>query len=132
MVNTLTNINEELSDLYICLELNERELSRWSNFIDGDGDLAKHQTFLTAIEKQSKLKEGIKELNQRVQQLQKEKEEIIQLIDKFTGLDQTILKKKYIEGLTLDAIASELGYSYQYVKNKHAELMRMIKFSQKV
>lgn len=114
------------------MELNERELSRWSNFIDGDGDLAKHQTFLTAIEKQSKLKEGIKELNQRVQQLQKEKEEIIQLIDKFTGLDQIILKKKYIEGLTLDAIATELGYSYQYVKNKHAELMRMIKFSQKV
>jgi len=37
---------------------------------------------------------------------------------------------KYVDGLTLESIAAETGYAYQYIKNKHAELLRMIKFSQ--
>jgi len=31
----------------------------------------------------------------------------------------------------LEAIAAETGYNYQYIKNKHAELMRIIKFNRK-
>lgn len=73
----------------------------------------------------------IKELNQRVDQLEKEREEIIELIDKFSGLNQKILKLKYVEGLTLESIADEIGYSYQYIKNKHAEIMRIIRFNKK-
>lgn len=107
-------------------------MARWSNYADSDGDLAKHQTFLTSLEKQTRLKGVIWDLNQRIEKLEKEREEIVQMVDKFHGLDQQILKLKYIEGLTLDAIASEMGYSYQYIKNKHAELMRMIRFSKKV
>ena len=119
-------------ELEICLQLNEKELARWSNYVDTDGDLAKHQTFLTSLEKQARLKGVILDLNERYEKLQKEREEIIQMVDKFTGLDQQILKLKYIEGLTLEAIASETDYSYQYIKNKHAELMRIIKFSKMV
>lgn len=112
--------------------MNEKELARWSNYVDNDGDLAKHQTFLTSLEKQARLKEEICNLNQRVEKLAKERNEIIQMVDKFQGLDQQILKLKYIDGLTLEAIADETDYSYQYIKNKHAELMRMIRFSKKV
>lgn len=54
------------------------------------------------------------------------------MVDKFQGLEQEILKLKYIEGLTLESIAKEKGYGYQYIKNKHAEIMRRIKFSKKV
>ncbi|HGW6197172.1 TPA: hypothetical protein ACNHTV_001580 [Enterococcus faecalis] len=78
------------------------------------------------------LKKSIQELNQRVEQLEKERKEIIELIDKFKGLNQKILKLKYVEGLTLEAIAKETGYSYQYIKNKHAEIMRMVEFQEKV
>ncbi|NRE00151.1 hypothetical protein DBN64_11470 [Enterococcus faecalis] len=114
------------------MELNEKELSRWTSYIDTDGDLAKHQTFLTSLEKQNHLKGVIKELNQRVEQLEKEREKIIELIDKFNGLNQKILKLKYVEGLTLESIADETGYSYSYIKSKHAEIMRMVQFSKKV
>lgn len=71
-------------------------------------------------------------MSQRVEKLAEERNEIIQMVDKFQGLDQQILKLKYIDGLTLEAIADETDYSYQYIKNKHAELMRMIRFSKKV
>ncbi|WP_245249883.1 hypothetical protein [Vagococcus allomyrinae] len=38
---------------------------------------------------------------------------------------------KYNERLTLESIAEELGYSYSYIKSKHAELMRIIQFNKK-
>lgn len=98
--------------------------------MDGDdGDLARHQNFLTALRKQARLKEVIRDLSSRVEQLEKERKEIVELIEKFTGLNQQILKLKYVEGLTLESIAEETGYAYQYIKNKHAELMRIIKFN---
>ncbi|WP_430599612.1 sigma-70 family RNA polymerase sigma factor [Enterococcus sp. DIV0179] len=125
-------IDQELYELEICLQLNEKELARWSNYVDTDGDLAKHQTFLTSLEKQARLKGVILDLNQRYEKLQKEREEIIQMVDKFTGLDQKILKLKYIDGLTLESIADETGYTYQYIRSRHADIMRMIKFSQNV
>ncbi|OJG93031.1 hypothetical protein RV15_GL002165 [Enterococcus silesiacus] len=84
------------------------------------------------MHKQKQLKGVIEELDQRVEKLEKEREEIIQLIDKFNGLNQRILKLKYVEGLTLESIADELGYSYSYIKNKHAEIMRMIRFTKRV
>ncbi|EOI00693.1 hypothetical protein UAY_01796 [Enterococcus moraviensis ATCC BAA-383] len=71
-------------------------------------------------------------MDQRVEKLEKERKEIIQLIDKFNGLNQRILKLKYVEGLTLESIAEETGYSYSYIKSKHAELMRIINFTKKV
>lgn len=114
------------------MRLNEKELARWSNYSDADGDLAKHQTFLTSLERQVRLKEVIKDLNKRIEKLKKEREEIVKMVDKFQGLEQEILKLKYIEGLTLESIAKEKGYGYQYIKNKHAEIMRRIKFSKKV
>ena len=120
-VNSLVAIDNELFELKLSIELNEKELSRWTNYIDTDGDLAKHQTFLTSLEKQNHLKGVIKE-----------REEIIELIDKFSGLNQKILKLKYVEGLTLESIADETGYSYSYIKSKHAEIMRMVQFSKKV
>lgn len=114
----------------LAIQINKNELKRWSNY--KDGNLAKQHTFLTAIRKQDELKEVISELQKRLQEKEAEKKEIIELVDKFKGLDQQILKLKYTQDMTLEAIADELGYSYQYIKNKHAEIMRIISFSKKV
>ena len=108
--------------------MNEKELARWSNYVDND----KHQTFLTSLEKQARLKEEISNLNQRVEKLAEERKEIIQMVEKFQGLDQQILKMKYIDGLTLESIADETDYSYQYIRSRHADIMRMIRFSKNV
>jgi len=126
-VNTLITIDNELYQLNFNLKVSRRELQRWTN-----GDLAKHQTFLISLERQGRLKGVISELEKRIEQLQKERQEIIDTIDKFQGLENKILKMKYVDGLKLEAIAVQTGYSLSYIKSKHATLMRMIKFSKKV
>lgn len=132
-VDSLLSLKYEIDDLFLAIQINKNELKRWSNYKDGnDGNLAKQHTFLTAIRKQDELKEVISELQKRLQEKEAEKKGIIELVDKFKGLDQQILKLKYTQDMTLEAIADELGYSYQYIKNKHAEIMRIISFSKKV
>lgn len=131
-VTSLIAIDQELFEIRLSLDLNENELYRWQNYRNEDGDLAKHQTFLTALQKQARLKEVIESLATREEQLKKQRQDIIDTIEKFQGLDQRILKMKYVDGMKLESIAEETGYTYQYIKNKHAELMRIIRFSKKV
>lgn len=131
-VTSLIAIDQELFEITLSLDLNEKELNRWQNYSNEDGDLAKHQTFLTALQKQARLKEVIESLATREEQLKKQRQDIIDTIEKFQGLDQRILKMKYVDGMKLESIAEETGYTYQYIKNKHAELMRIIRFSKKV
>lgn len=131
-VTSLIAIDQELFEIRLSLDLNENELYRWQNYSNEDGDLAKHQTFLTALQKQARLKEVIESLATREEQLKKQRQDIIDTIEKFQGLNQRILKMKYVDGMKLESIAEETGYTYQYIKNKHAELMRIIRFSKKV
>lgn len=56
------------------------------------------------------------------------KESLILLINTFKGIESQILKKKYVEGKTLEEIAEELNYSYSHIKAKHAELRRRLDF----
>lgn len=131
-VTTLIAIDQELYELQLALDLNEKELHRWQNYSNNDGDLAKHQTFLTALQKQARLKEVIESLAIREEELKKQRQDIIDTIEKFQGLDQRILKMKYVEGLTLESVAEETGYTYQYIRSRHADIMKMIRFSKNV
>lgn len=132
-IDSLLSLNSQIEDIEIAIQINSKELYRWKNYSDGDdGDLAKEQTFLTAIKKQDELKEVILKLKERLKEKENQKNEILELVDKFQGLDQKILRLKYTKDMTLEAIADELGYSYQYIKSKHAEIMKIISFSKKV
>lgn len=131
-VTTLMAIDQELYELQLALDLNETELHRWQNYSNNDGDLAKHHTFLTALQKQARLKEVIESLGTREEELRKQRQDIIDTIEKFQGLDQRILKMKYVEGMTLESVAEETGYTYQYIRSRHADIMKMIRFSKNV
>lgn len=131
-VTTLMAIDQELYELQLALDLNEKELHRWQNYSSNDGDLAKHHTFLTALQKQARLKEVIDSLATREEELKKQRQDIIDTIEKFQGLDQRILKMKYVEGMTLESVAEETGYTYQYIRSRHADIMKMIRFSKNV
>ncbi|MFL2076393.1 sigma-70 family RNA polymerase sigma factor [Marinilactibacillus psychrotolerans] len=132
-LKTLFNIDEELTDIQVQKKIHYVELKRWENHDDGtDGDLAKNQTYIVSIHRQENIKKVIDTLNEREKKLQKQRDEVIELIEKFEGLDNQILKLKYVKGLTLENVANELGYDYQYIKNKHAQLMKMIRFTKEV
>ena len=74
------------------------------------------------------LQKRIEELKIELEHKQKEKEEIMKLIDRFKGVEHQILRLKHIDGKTLEEVADELNYSYSYIKHKHAEVMRRIDF----
>ena len=59
-------------------------------------------------------------------------EALMIMIERFKGLDNQILKMKYIDGKTLREIANELGYSYQHIVNKHASAVNTIKLIESI
>lgn len=122
-------IEEILKKTDISIKLKKIEKKRWH---PDYGSWGVEYNFLTCIRKQDEIEDVIQKLISRKEQLEQDKKEIIELIEKFDSLEQMILKKKYVEGKTLEVVANELGYSYQYIKNKHAEIRRMIKFSKKM
>ncbi|MGQ7103683.1 sigma-70 family RNA polymerase sigma factor [Bacillus cereus group sp. Bce041] len=82
---------------------------------------------------------GDEEIEKRLDQLKEDltykKEQLQQLVDlvsKFKSLEQQILKMKYIDGMALESIGSKLKYSPSYIKQKHAEIMRRIKFAERL
>ncbi|MEK4023510.1 hypothetical protein [Sporosarcina sp. FSL W7-1283] len=49
------------------------------------------------------------------------------ILNSFEDLDSQILKMKYIEGMTLEAVAKVLGYSANYIYTEHSKIMKVIK-----
>ncbi|MED4124138.1 sigma factor-like helix-turn-helix DNA-binding protein [Halalkalibacterium halodurans] len=103
------------------LEREESELKRWVH-----GDLADVKLHPEAIA--AKLEERIDWLKKEIKYKKNQLDKLISLVDTFKGLDQRILKLKYVDGMTLDEIADYLNYSTSHIKKRHAELVRLIKF----
>lgn len=118
-------LDEEIEYLEFNLEVTRSELSRWEG-----GDLSK--VFLTKDSKGSKVESNIKIIENELALKKNQKKRMIRLISSFKGLDNKILKLKYVDGMTLEMIAEELKYSPGYIQKKHAEIMRMIRFAEKV
>lgn len=58
--------------------------------------------------------------------------ELKKLISTFDGLEYKILYKKHVEGMTLEEIANKLNYNTNYIRIKHANIMRMKRYAEKV
>ncbi len=50
------------------------------------------------------------------------------LIDSFSGIDNQIIKMKYIDGMKLEDIAEEIDYAPSYVRQRHAEIRKTLNF----
>lgn len=97
------------------------ELARWE-----EGDLVKVR--LTNESRGAHVEEAIKRIESDLMFREEMKSSLILLINTFKGIENQILKKKYIEGKTLECIAEETNYSYSHIKAKHAELKRRLDF----
>lgn len=116
-------IIEELAYLEYNLEATERELKRWI-----EGDLSKVR--LEADSQGSKVEEAIEQIKSDIKFKKEQLASLLTLVESFKGLDNKILKMKYVDGMTLDNISIELGYSSSYIYKRHAEMIRMIKFAE--
>ncbi|EOD6239788.1 hypothetical protein GUJ14_02880 [Enterococcus hirae] len=109
--------------LYLKWNLNKSklELNRWVN-----GDLAD-----VRIEKNSRsasLEENIQKIENEIDLLEEQRKEMLAIINSFKGLDNEIIRKKYVEGCSLEIIAEEIGYSASYVRQRHADIRKTLNF----
>ena len=109
--------------LYLKWNLNKSklELNRWVN-----GDLAD-----VRIEKNSRtssLEENIQKIENELELLIEQKEEMLLLIESFSGIDNQIVKMKYVDGMKLEEIAEEIDYAPSYVRQRHAEIRKTLNF----
>ncbi|AUB52017.1 hypothetical protein EM4838_03060 [Enterococcus mundtii] len=109
--------------LYLKWNLNKSklELSRWVY-----GDLAD-----VRIEKNSRssmLEENIQKIENEIEILEEQRKEMLAIINSFKGIDNEIIRKKYVEGCSLEIIAEEIGYSASYIRQRHADIRKTLDF----
>lgn len=109
--------------LYLKWNLNKSklELHRWV-----EGDLAN-----VRIEKNSRtssLEENIQKIENELELLNEQKEEMLLLIDSFSGIDNQIVKMKYVDQMSLEDIAEATRYSASYIRQRHAEIRKTLNF----
>ncbi|MFL0401966.1 sigma-70 family RNA polymerase sigma factor [Bacillus nitratireducens] len=121
-LNDYKKLEEEIMYLEYKLERTSFELKRQ---ISCDLPEDKLTGDLGNVEMEEVIKQVKQELLLKKQKLQM----LIDLMSKFEGVENKILKMKYRDGMTLDAIESELNYNPDYIKHKHAEIMKRIKFA---
>ncbi|AFQ18729.1 hypothetical protein P9Y62_14830 [Bacillus thuringiensis] len=114
-------LEERIAYLDYNLDKAQAELKRWVS-----GDL--RDVRLTAESEGAKVEERIEAIEYELANEMNAMYDLMELVNKFKGLDNQILVKKYIYGMTLEQIACDLNYSPNYIKRKHAEVRKIIKF----
>ncbi|MCQ6356418.1 hypothetical protein [Bacillus cereus] len=114
-------LEERIAYLDYNLDKTKAELKRWIS-----GDL--RDVRLTAESEGAKVEERIEAIEYELAHKMNDMYKLKNLISKFRGLDNQILKMKYVDGMTLEQIAEEISYSSSHIKKKHAEIVRLIKF----
>jgi DNA-directed RNA polymerase specialized sigma subunit len=114
-------LDEEIAYLKWNLNKTKLELVRWE-----DGDLAKVR--LTNESRGAHVEQASKKIESDLQFREEMKSSLMVLINTFKGNENQILKKKYVDGKSLECIAEELNYSSGYIRQKHAELRRRLDF----
>lgn len=115
------DLEEQILFMKWNLNKSRLELDRWVN-----GDLANVR--LEKNSRSSSLEENIRIIENELELLEKEKIELMELIDSFSGADNQIVKLKYIDDMDVYDIADETGYSVSYVRKRHTEIRKTLSF----
>lgn len=115
-------LQEEIDLLKWKIRKSELELERWMD----PGDLGNLK--LSSESKSAKLEKNIERDKAYLNEKELSMEALMIMVNRFKGIDNKVLKMKYIDGLTLECIAEELNYSSSHIYKKHAELVKTIKF----
>lgn len=115
------DLEEQILFMKWNLNKSRLELDRWVN-----GDLANVR--LEKNSRSSSLEENIKIIENELDLLEKEKIELLELIDSFSGVDNQIIKLKYIDNMDIYDIADVTGYSVSYIRKRHTEIRKTLSF----
>ncbi|HGH7178532.1 TPA: hypothetical protein ACJMKL_000672 [Bacillus luti] len=118
-------LEERIAYLDYNLDKTKAELKRWVS-----GDL--REVRLTAESEGAKVEERIEAIEYELAHKMNDICDLKDLISTFKGLENQILYGKYVQGKTLEYLSVEFGYSRSYIYQKHAEIMRRIKFAEEL
>lgn len=118
-------LEERIAYLDYNLDKTKAELKRWVS-----GDL--QDVRLTAESEGAKVEERIEAMENELAHKMNEMHNLLVLINKFKGLENRVLKMKYVDGMTLEEIAEDMNYSSSYIYKKHAEIIKRIKFAEEL
>lgn len=118
-------LEERIAYLDYNLDKTKAELKRWVS-----GDL--REVRLTAESEGAKVEERIEAIEYELAHKMNAMCDLLKLISKFKGLENKLLKMKYVDGMTLEEIAENMNYSSSYIYKKHAEIIRRIKFAEEL
>lgn len=112
--------------LYLKWNLNKSklELIRWV-----EGDLAGIK--LDRGSHSASLEEKIKFIEQEISEANTQIKELKGIVDNFEGIDAQIVRLKFIENISLDDIADQLGYSISYIRKRHTDIRKTLSFLDK-
>lgn len=117
-------LEEKLIYLKWNLNKSKLELIRWV-----EGDLAGIK--LEKGSHSASLEEKIKFIEKEIVETTDQIEELKDIVSNFDGLDVQIIRMKHIEKMTLEGIAEEIKYSYSYIRQRHAAIVKTLKFLDK-
>ncbi|AUB61933.1 hypothetical protein CSW12_02125 [Bacillus cereus] len=118
-------LEEDIEYLDYNLDKTKAELKRWVS-----GDL--REVRLTAESEGAKVEERMEAIEYELAHKMNAMYDLLKLISKFKGLENVLLKMKYVDGMTLEEIAENMNYSSSYIYKKHAEIIRRIKFAEEL
>ncbi|MGS0465292.1 hypothetical protein [Bacillus pacificus] len=118
-------LEEDIALLDYNWDRTKTELKRWIS-----GDL--QDVRLTAESEGAKVEKRLEVIELDLAYKMNEMHNLLNLINEFKGLDNKIMRMKYIEGMTLSSIACDLNYNVDYIKRRHSTIARMIKFADKI
>lgn len=107
------------------MDRTKAELKRWIS-----GDL--QDVRLTAESEGAKVEKRLEVIELDLAYKMNEMHNLLNLISEFKGLDNKIIRMKYIDGMTLSSIACALNYNVDYIKRRHSTIARIIKFADKI
>lgn len=119
-------LEEEIAYYEFNLDMTKRELKRWEDV----SDLGKYKLEVASLG--ANVEEKIEVIEYELASKMNDLFDLKSLINTFSGLEYKILYRKHVEGKTLETIATELNYSTNYIKMKHASVMRMMQYAEEV
>ena len=102
-------LEEDIAYLEYNLDKTKAELRRWVS-----GDL--REVRLTAESEGAKVENRIEAIEYELAHKMNDMYKLEKLISKFRGLENQILKLKYVDGMTLEEIAEAVNYSSSHIK----------------
>ncbi|MEC2928202.1 hypothetical protein P9Z49_29505, partial [Bacillus tropicus] len=96
-------LEEDIDYLDYNLDKTKAELKRWVS-----GDL--REVRLTAESEGAKVEERIEAIEYELAHKMNAMCDLLKLIGKFKGLENKLLKMKYVDGMTLEEIAEDMNY----------------------